>query len=165
MSISSSTGASRETRGRDTGSQFVVGQDETGGGEQRPRRGNIRRSTGGIELRGLRGGPAPGRGAVFDRTVGFMARERRRRTWSADMIDLIREVIDARGLLPVSARTLAPNANLYDAGFSPFAAIQLTLALEEACGVEFPRRMLRRQSFSSLESIAACLERVERKAA
>jgi len=37
------------------------------------------------------------------------------------------------------------------AGFSPFAAIQLTLALEEARGVEFPRRMLRRQSFSSLE--------------
>ena len=73
------------------------------------------------------------------------------------MIDLIREIIDTRGLLPVAARTLAPNANLYDAGFSPFAAIQLTLALEEARGVEFPRRMLRRQSFSSLDSIAACL--------
>jgi hypothetical protein len=41
----------------------------------------------------------------------------------------------------------------------------LTLALEEARGVEFPRQMLRRQSFSSLDSIAACLERVERKAA
>jgi len=81
------------------------------------------------------------------------------------MIELIRKIIDARGLLPVAARTLAPNANLYDAGFSPFAAIQLTLALEEARGVEFPRQMLRRQSFSSLDSIAACLERVERKAA
>ena len=39
------------------------------------------------------------------------------------------------------------------------------LALEEAYGVEFPKQMLRRQSFSSLNSIAACLERVERKAA
>jgi len=81
------------------------------------------------------------------------------------MIDLIRQIIDAKGLLPVAARTLAPNANLYEAGLSPFAAIQLMLALEEACGVEFPRQMLRRQSFSSLNSIAACLERVERKAA
>jgi acyl carrier protein len=125
----------------------------------------LRQPTSRIELRGVRGGPAPGRGAVFDRTVGFMARERRQRTRSAPMIDLIREIIDARGLLPVAARTLAPNANLYDAGFSPFAAIQLTLALEEARGVEFPRQMLRRQSFSSLDSIAACLERVERKAA
>jgi len=67
------------------------------------------------------------------------------------MIDLIRQIIDANGLLPVAARTLAPNANLYEAGLSPFAAIQLMLALEEACGVEFPRQMLRRQSFSSLE--------------
>jgi hypothetical protein len=81
------------------------------------------------------------------------------------MIELIRKKIDAKGLLPVAARTLAPNANLYQAGLSPFVAIQLMLALEEACGVEFPRQMLRRQSFSSLNSIAACLERVERKAA
>jgi acyl carrier protein len=81
------------------------------------------------------------------------------------MIELIQQIIDAKGLLQVAARTLAPNANLYDAGLSPFAAIQLMLALEEACGVEFPRQMLRRQSFSSLNSIAACLERVERKAA
>jgi acyl carrier protein len=81
------------------------------------------------------------------------------------MIELIRKIIDAKGLLPVAARTLAPNANLYDAGLSPFAAIQVMLALEEACGVEFPKRMLRRRSFSSLESIAACMERVERKAA
>jgi acyl carrier protein len=81
------------------------------------------------------------------------------------MIELIRKIIDAKGLLPVAARTLAPNANLYEAGLSPFAAIQLMLALEEACGVEFPRQMLRRQSFSSLNSIAGCLERMERKAA
>jgi acyl carrier protein len=81
------------------------------------------------------------------------------------MIDLIRNIIDARGLLPVAARTFAPNANLYDAGLSPFTAIQLTLALEEACGIEFPWQMLRRQSFSSLNSILACLQRVERKAA
>jgi len=39
------------------------------------------------------------------------------------------------------------------------------LALEEACGVEFPQHMLCRQSFSPLNSIAACLESVERKAA
>ena len=81
------------------------------------------------------------------------------------MIELIRQIIDAKGYLPVAAQTLAPNANLYEAGLSPFAAIHVMLALEEACGVEFPRQLLRRQSFSSLNSIAACLERVERKAA
>ncbi len=81
------------------------------------------------------------------------------------MIELIRQIIDAKGHLPVAARTLAPNANLYEAGLSPFTAIQVMLALEQACGVEFPEQMLSRQSFSSLNSIAACLERVERKAA
>jgi hypothetical protein len=39
------------------------------------------------------------------------------------------------------------------------------LALEDACGVEFPKQMLRRRSFSSLNSILAYLQRVERKAA
>ncbi len=81
------------------------------------------------------------------------------------MIDIIREIIDAKGHLPVAARTLDPKANLYDAGLSPFAAIQLILAIEEACGVEFPKQMLRRCSFSSLNSIAACMEHAERKAA
>jgi acyl carrier protein len=81
------------------------------------------------------------------------------------MIELIREIIDAKRCLPVAARTLNPNANLYEVGLSPFTAIQVMLALEDACGVEFPKPMLHRQSFSSLNSIAACLERVERKAA
>ncbi len=81
------------------------------------------------------------------------------------MIELIRQIIDAKGHLPVAARTLDPNANLYEAGLSPFAAIQVMLAVEEACGVEFPTHMLRRRGFSSLNSIAAGLERVERKAA
>jgi acyl carrier protein len=81
------------------------------------------------------------------------------------MIELIRAIIDLKGHLPVAARTLDANANLYEAGLSPFTAIQVMLALEQACGVEFPKHMLRRQSFSSLNSIAACLESVERRAA
>ncbi len=81
------------------------------------------------------------------------------------MIDLIREIIDAKGHLPVAARTIDPNANLYETGLSPFTVIQVMLALEDACGVEFPKRMLRRRSFSSLNSILACLQRMERKAA
>jgi acyl carrier protein len=81
------------------------------------------------------------------------------------MIELIRQIIDAKGHLTEPARTIDPNANLYEAGLSPFTAIQVMLVLEAACGVEFPKHMLRRQSFTSLNSIAACLERVERKAA
>ena len=67
--------------------------------------------------------------------------------------------------MPVAAQTLTPSAHLNEVGLSPFTAIQVMLALEEACGVEFPQHMLGRQSFSPLNSIAACLESVERKAA
>jgi hypothetical protein len=43
--------------------------------------------------------------------------------------------------------------------------MQVMLALKNARGVEFPKQMPRRRSFSSLNSIAACLRRGERKAA
>jgi acyl carrier protein len=138
MSIPSNIGEARETRGRDTGLQFIVGQDEN--------------------YAAFEGGSALGRGAVFDANASGAYGARK-------MIDLIREIIDAKGHLPVAARTIDPNANLYEAGLSPFAAIQVMLALENACGVEFPKQMQRRRSFSSLNSIAACLEHVERKAA
>ena len=172
MSIPSSIREARDTRSGDTGLQFVVGQDETGhwvAVESSGRGGGIfvdRQAA--LNYAACEAGRRSDAVPVFDRTVGFMEavrRERLQRTRSAKMIDLIREIIDAKGHLPVAARTIDPNANLYEAGLSPFAAIQVMLALEDACGVEFPKQMLRRRSFSSLNSIAACLERVERKAA
>lgn len=81
------------------------------------------------------------------------------------MIDLVRKIIDAHGGLRVAARTLAPNSDLYEAGLTSFTAIQVMLALEEACGVEFPDHMLRRQNFSSINSIIACLYELQPKAA
>lgn len=81
------------------------------------------------------------------------------------MIELVRQVIDAQGRLRVAARTLSQNSDLYEAGLTSFAAIQIMLALEEAFGVEFPEHMLRRQSFVSINSIVSCLRQLQRKAA
>ena len=53
---------------------------------------------------------------------------------------------------------LTPDADLYAVGLTPFAAIRVTLALEETFDVEFPARMLRPQSFASINSIVACLD-------
>ena len=50
------------------------------------------------------------------------------------MIELIRRTIDEKGHLTVPARMIDPDANLYEAGLSPFAAIQVMIALEAACG-------------------------------
>jgi acyl carrier protein len=59
--------------------------------------------------------------------------------------------------LPVDAETLANDADLYAAGLSSHATVNLMLALEEAFDIEFPDRLLRRQTFSSIDAIAEAL--------
>ena len=74
------------------------------------------------------------------------------------MIDTVRQLIDTHGNLRAPALILTPDADLYAVELTPFAAIQVALALEEAFDVEFPARMLRPQSFASINSIVACLD-------
>jgi acyl carrier protein len=81
------------------------------------------------------------------------------------MIDLVRQMIDEHGRLPVAARDVSTDADLYEIGLTSFAAVQVMLALEEALGRQFPERMLRRQTFATIGSIVAGLRQLERKAA
>ena len=74
------------------------------------------------------------------------------------MIDTVRQLIDRHGNLRVPTLILTPDADLYAVGLTPFAAIQVMLALEETFDVEFPPRLLRPQSFASINSIVACLD-------
>jgi hypothetical protein len=46
------------------------------------------------------------------------------------MIDTVRQLIDTHGNLRVPTLILTPDADLYAVGLTPFAAIQVTLALE-----------------------------------
>jgi acyl carrier protein len=73
------------------------------------------------------------------------------------MIETIRRLLLEHGNLHTSVETLAGDQDLYDAGLTPFAAIRVMLALEEAFDVEFPVKMLKRQSFATIDAIAACL--------
>lgn len=70
------------------------------------------------------------------------------------MIKTIRRLIDESRNLPTAAASLSSDADLYRAGLTPFSAIQVMLALEKEFGVEFPKRMLNRQSMSSIDAIA-----------
>jgi acyl carrier protein len=79
------------------------------------------------------------------------------------MNELVRQMIDEHGRLPIAARDVSANTDLYEIGLTSFAAVQIMLALEEAIGAQFPERMLRRQSFASINSIVACLRQLERK--
>jgi acyl carrier protein len=74
------------------------------------------------------------------------------------MTDTIRRLLAQNGKLHEAIDSIDDSTDLYDAGLTPFAAIRVMLALEEAFDVEFPAEMLRRQSFSSIDAIKACLQ-------
>ena len=73
------------------------------------------------------------------------------------MLDTIRTLIAQNGRLPVAIDGLRNDQDLYAAGLTSFAAVQLMLALEDSFDVEFPESMLNRRSFASIDAIAACL--------
>ncbi len=81
------------------------------------------------------------------------------------MIETIRRLLQENGRLHTPIDTLSDNADLYEAGLTPFAAIRTMLAIEEAFDVEFPVNMLRRQSFGSINAIAGCLAELKPAAA
>ena len=71
----------------------------------------------------------------------------------------IRDILASTGGI-ADAASLNDDANVYDAGLTAFAAVQLMLALEEAFGVKFPRHMLNRHSFGSIHRIGDCVTRL-----
>ena len=65
----------------------------------------------------------------------------------------IRDILGKHGALPVPVDQLADDADLYAAGLSSFASVQVMLGLEEAFDVEFPDNLLNRKSFQSIDAI------------
>jgi acyl carrier protein len=72
----------------------------------------------------------------------------------------IRSVLKGTGYLQVEIDSLADDADLYAAGLSSHATVNLMLALEEAFDVELPDRLLRRRTFSSVQAIAEALAEI-----
>lgn len=70
------------------------------------------------------------------------------------MMDQIREIVGRHGGVAVDVASLGENVDLYEAGMTSFASVDLMLGLEEAFDVEFPDAMLTRKTFSSLKAIS-----------
>ena len=66
------------------------------------------------------------------------------------MTDEIREILKDHARLPVDVDALAVDADLYQAGMTSHASVNVMLALEDAFDVEFPDRMLKRSVFESI---------------
>jgi len=76
----------------------------------------------------------------------------------SDIVEEIRALLRGHARLAVDPATLCEDADLYQAGLTSHASVNLMLALEERFEVEFPDRLLRRRAFGSITSIREALE-------
>jgi acyl carrier protein len=75
----------------------------------------------------------------------------------ANMTEQIRIILAEHGRLTADVATLNDQSDLFQAGLSSHASVELMLALEEHFEVEFPERMLHRRTFASIAAIRSCL--------
>jgi acyl carrier protein len=74
------------------------------------------------------------------------------------LTDGIRAILREHGRLAVDVSVLDDQSNLYEAGLTSHASVNLMLALEERFDIEFPERMLRRGVFASIGAIETGLK-------
>ncbi len=82
-----------------------------------------------------------------------------------DLNSEIRRVLNDAGRLPLDANTLGDHADLYLAGMSSHASVDVMLELEDTFDVEFPAEMLNRSAFESIAAIAAAVAQLKAQAA
>jgi acyl carrier protein len=74
------------------------------------------------------------------------------------MNDDIRAILKEHARLSVDVSALTDDTDLYQAGMTSHASVNVMLALEGKFDIEFPDRMLKRGVFGSLGSIRAAVE-------
>lgn len=79
--------------------------------------------------------------------------------------DVIRAALAAHGNLAVEVATLSADDDLYAAGLTSHATINVMLALEDELGVEFPEQLMRKSTFASIAAVNAALAEVSGMAA
>ena len=73
----------------------------------------------------------------------------------------IRQILTEQGRLSVDVATLSDDADLYQAGMTSHASVNIMLALEGEFDLEFPDRMLKRSVFESISSISDAIEELK----
>ena len=76
------------------------------------------------------------------------------------MQDRIREVLANQGRMPGDPRTIADDADLYEAGLTSHASVNVMLALEDEFDIEFPDDALNKTTFATIISIERALSQL-----
>ena len=72
-------------------------------------------------------------------------------------LEKIRSILKEHGRLSGNVDSLPAEADLYQAGMTSHATVNVMLALEGEFDVEFPDHMLKRNVFNTISSIRAAL--------
>jgi acyl carrier protein len=75
--------------------------------------------------------------------------------------DQIRQVLAEHARLAVPIGTLDDQADLFLAGMTSHASVNVMLALEDRFEIEFPDSMLRKSTFQSVAAINAALSKLQ----
>lgn len=70
----------------------------------------------------------------------------------------IREALQQFGRLNQPVAELSDDADLFTAGFTSHATVNVMLALEDALEIEFPDELLNRSTFASITSLADAVQ-------
>jgi acyl carrier protein len=84
---------------------------------------------------------------------------------STTLNEEIRQVLSDHARLPVDPGALDEHADLFQAGMSSHASVNVMLALEDTFDVEFPDAMLKRSVFESISAIANAIAELRPQAA
>jgi acyl carrier protein len=76
---------------------------------------------------------------------------------TSDHTNAIRKILREHGRLAQDVVTLNDQSDLFEAGLTSHASVNLMLALEDHFQIEFPERMLQRRTFGSIDAIRSCL--------
>jgi acyl carrier protein len=73
---------------------------------------------------------------------------------------IIRQVLADHGQLSTDVYALSAGADLYRSGLSSHATVNVMLGLEDAFEIDFPDRLLRKDTFQTIETIRAAVDEV-----
>jgi acyl carrier protein len=70
----------------------------------------------------------------------------------------IRDVLDTHARLAAPAAGLDPDDDLYAAGMTSHASVNVMLAIEDAFDIEFPDELLNKSTFCTLQSLELAVQ-------
>lgn len=73
----------------------------------------------------------------------------------------VRSVLSEQGKLSEDAQSIAVDADLYRAGMTSHASVNVMLGLEDEFDIEFPEERLTKATFTSIQSIAEAVEAIQ----